>query len=57
MGGHGSTGLYIDRAAFKGASYDDKYEKLTIWLGPVAISVEPRDYDGPHNTVRAVDVD
>lgn len=36
-----SDGLYIERARFTGASYDVEAERLTIWLGPVAISVEP----------------
>ena len=35
-------GLYIYREAFTRASYDADAEKLTIWLGPVAISIEPR---------------
>lgn len=37
-----STGLYLYRDNFTGASYDAEAERLTIWLGPVAIAVEPR---------------
>jgi hypothetical protein len=33
--------LYIYREAFTGANYDGEAEALTIWLGPVAISIEP----------------
>ena len=47
-----SDGLYIDRAAFTGGSYDVDAERLTIWLGPVAISIEPHvpgfDTSGGH---------
>lgn len=41
VGDGGSDGLFIDRGAFTAANYDAEGEKLTIWLGPVAISVEP----------------
>jgi hypothetical protein len=34
--------IYIYRNDFVGASYDAEYERLTIWLGPVAVAVEPR---------------
>jgi hypothetical protein len=38
----GSDGLYIPRRKFAGGSYEEDAERLTIWLGPVAVSVEPR---------------
>jgi len=37
-----SDGLYIPRREYAGASYDTEAERLTIWLGPVAVTVEPR---------------
>jgi hypothetical protein len=40
--GEEGDALYIYREVFTGASYDGDAEALTIWLGPVAISIEPR---------------
>jgi hypothetical protein len=36
----GSTGIYIYREDFTRATYSAETERLTIWLGPVAIIVE-----------------
>ncbi len=40
--GDAGDGVYIYREAFTHGSYDAEAERLTLWLGPVAIAIEPR---------------
>jgi hypothetical protein len=42
VGEGSSAGFYIYRDNFAGASYDAEADRLTIWLGAVAVGVEPR---------------
>lgn len=39
--GEDGDGFAIYRGEFTGANYDADDEKLTVWLGPIAISIEP----------------
>lgn len=42
VGDDASAAIYVYRDSFTAGSYDGDAGRLTIWLGPVALTVEPQ---------------